>query len=386
MLREQVITPRNARNATTRNATKKQRPVTRGATRQSVSTTRRIVGYLPLVAKLLFAVCAVLFVVAAYRAAASAAFFEIRRVDVSGTARASARDIEAITRRVAGSAGVWRADIERVSAEVERLPWVRAAVVTRVLPTSLRVRVTEREPQAVVRLSESGRLAWVDTEGVMLGAVSPTDQTPVFFVRGWDETRSDAARRENRERIERYAEILRDWQAAGMANRISEVNLEDLRDVRAALAGEDSNIEVRLGGEDFGNRLRRALRVLDDERRTPRGALITRLDATVDRRVIVGFSSNVGTNTAPNDSGSRESVGDGNRENATSNNRARERATPGNAGRNTEEASTRARNERRRDEERTRRERARETNTNRTRTNDTTRRSPATNERPRRAG
>lgn len=381
MLREQVITPRNARSATTRNATKKQRPVTRGATRQSVSTTRRIASYLPLVAKLLFAVCAALFVIAAYRAAASAAFFEIRRVDVGGTARASARDIEAITRRVAGSAGVWNADIERVSAEVERLPWVRAAVVTRVLPTSLRVRVTEREPQAVVRLSESGRLAWVDTEGVMLGAVSPTDQTPVFFVRGWDETRSDAARRENRERIERYAEILRDWQAAGMASRISEVNLEDLRDVRAALAGEDSNIEVRLGGEDFGNRLRRALRVLDDERRTPRGALITRLDATVDRRVIVGFSSNAVTNAAPS-----ESVGDGNREEATSNNRARERTTPRDAGRNTEETNARAGNERRRDDERTRRERARETNANRTRTNDTTRRSPATNERPRRAG
>jgi cell division protein FtsQ len=386
VLREQVITPRNAKGAQTRGTTK-----TRSATktqraaagRANVSTSRRIAGYLPLAAKLLFVVCAILFAVAVYRAAGRAAFFEIRRIDVNSTSgRVSTRDVEATVRRVAGTSGVWNADLSRISEEVERLTWVRAAIVTRVLPTGLRIRISEREPRAVVRLSESGRLAWVDTEGVVLGAVTPTDRMPPFFVRGWNEARTESANRENRERIARYTEMLRAWEAAGFANRISEVNLEDLRDVRVELAGADSNIEVRLGGEDFGNRLRYALQELDRQRQTTRGAFISYLDTTVERRVIVGFNPNAVPNARTEESENRESASEETRRSEAPNNRTRERATERNtAAAERTEVNSRTRNERQRNEN-ARREPARDRNA--ARSNETTsRREP--NERPRRA-
>jgi hypothetical protein len=65
----------------------------------------------------------------------------------------------------------------------------------------------------------------------------------------------------------------------------------DLRDVRVQLAGDDSQIEVRLGSEDQGVRLKKALNVLDAQRQTARGPLISYIDLTQGKRAIVGLVS-----------------------------------------------------------------------------------------------
>src|SRR5258706_4153427 len=69
-------------------------------------------------------------------------------IDVTGTSRTSAEEIEGLTRRAVARTGVWRADLSAISAELERLPGVRRAVISRVLPDRLRVRITGRVPAA----------------------------------------------------------------------------------------------------------------------------------------------------------------------------------------------------------------------------------------------
>lgn len=307
-MREQVITPRAGRAASSakgRSGEIVQKPARRdrGSNPRAGGSLRKALVYLPLVGKIMLAVIAGVLVFAGYRAAASASFFQIRTVDVSGTSRASADEIKRVVRGAAQPTGVWRADISALSRELERLPWVRRAIISRVLPDGLRVRVMEREPRAVVRTS-SGKLIWVDDDAVTLGQMSPTDRMPPFFIRGWDEAGTEAAQAENRERMQKYLLMLKEWEQAGLVERVSEVNLIDTRDVRAQLAGDDSQVEVRLGGQDFGARLKNALKVLDEQRGTPRGALITRLDATLEKRVIVGFSSGLPQSSESTDAGS----------------------------------------------------------------------------------
>jgi cell division protein FtsQ len=227
---------------------------------------------------------------AGYRAAASASLFQLRKVEVQGTARASADAVQMIVRRDVSSTGVWQADLKEISAHLERLLWVRSAVVTRVLPDGIRVRITERVPRAVVRLS-TGRFAWVDDDAVLLGEMKPTDEMPPFFLRGWNEDDSETARGENSNRVSKYLELRRLWDGAGLSERVSEVNLIDVRDVRAQLAGDDSQIEVRLGSQDLGKRLKQALEVLDEQRKTARGSFISYVDLTQGKRAIVGFVS-----------------------------------------------------------------------------------------------
>src|SRR5262249_10577131 len=157
---------------------------------------------------------------------------------------------------------------------LSRLPGVRRAVVSRVLPDGLRVRVTERVPVAVIRTA-AGHFGWVDEEGVALGGMRPGVQMPAFLMRGWKEEGTAEAGAENVERVRKYLELVREWNAAGLSERVSEVTLVDMKDIRVQLAGRDSQVEVRVGAEDAGPRLKIALNALDEYKQTPRGSSIT---------------------------------------------------------------------------------------------------------------
>lgn len=294
-MREQVIASRGSRGSQRAAAQPRgfvQRPARRGnATGRRVRSfsPRALFGYVPSALKVILAILAVVTLIVGYRVAASASLFEVQSIDVTGTSRTSAEEIEGLTRRAVARTGVWRANLTAISAELGRLPGVRRAIVTRVLPDRLRVRITERVPVAVVRTS-GGHFLWVDEEGVALGEMKPADRVPSFFVRGWNEEGTEDARKENAERVQKYLEIAREWDAMGLSERVSEVDLIDVRGVRAQLAGKDSQIEVRLGGQELGARLKLALDSLDEYKQTPRGSSIIYLDLTTGR-VVIGFSS-----------------------------------------------------------------------------------------------
>jgi len=265
-----------------------QRPAKRGSNENIAARLRSLLTYVPLALRIGVAAIIALIAFVGYRAAASASFFQVRTVETRGASRASVDDIKNLVRRDVSETGVWRADLQQLSHDLERLPWVRTAVVTRVLPDGIRVRITEREPKAVVRTA-AGRFMWVDDDAVFLGEMSSTDQMPAFFLRGWNEDNSNTAQAENRDRVRRFLELQRDWSGQGVAERVSEVNLLDLHDVRVQLAGDDSQIEVRLGSQDQSARLSKALSVLDAQRQTARGPLISYIDLTQGKRAIVGL-------------------------------------------------------------------------------------------------
>jgi cell division protein FtsQ len=265
-----------------------QRPAKRSPGENITARLRSLLTYVPLALRIGVIAVIALIAFVGYRAAASASFFQVRTVETRGAARASVDDIKNVVRRDVSETGVWRADLQQLSNDLERLPWVRTAVVTRVLPDGIRVRITEREPKAVVRTA-AGRFTWVDDDAVYLGEMSPTDQMPAFFLRGWNEDDSSIARTENRERVKKFLELQRDWSGQGVSERVSELNLLDLRDVRVQLAGDDSQIEVRLGSQDQSARLGKALTVLDAQRQTARGPLISYIDLTQGKRAIVGL-------------------------------------------------------------------------------------------------
>jgi len=289
-LREQVVAQKvgNRSGMGKGRATVGQRPAKRSANETIAARLKSLLGYVPLALRI--GVIAIIGLIAfvGYRAAASASFFQVRTIETRGASRASVEDIKGVVRHDVSDTGVWRADLQELSHHLEKLPWVRTAVVTRVLPDGIRIRITEREPRAVVRTS-AGRFVWVDDDAVYLGEMAPTDQMPSFFLRGWNEDDSTTAQKENRERVARFLELQRDWSAQGISERVSEANLMDLRDVRVQLAGDDSQIEVRLGSEDQSARLSKALTVLDAQRQTARGPLISYIDLTQGKRAIVGL-------------------------------------------------------------------------------------------------
>jgi cell division protein FtsQ len=296
-VREQVI-PQKVGNRSGMTAKRSkgvvaQRPLRRdrdGSGQSLGQRMRAILGYVPFILKMVLAIVVGGLIFVGYRAASAASFFQIRKVEIQGNSRASAADVQTMVMREVAKTGVWRAELDEISSHLERLPWIRVAVVSRVLPDGIRVRLEERQPRAVVRTA-AGKFLWVDDDAVLLGEMLPTDQMPAFFLRGWNEDPGETIRKENVERVNRFLELQREWGIAGLSERVSEVNVIDIRDVRAQLAGDDSQIEVRLGSQDFGKRLQDALGVLDAHRQTARGQFISYLDLTQGRRAVVGFTS-----------------------------------------------------------------------------------------------
>lgn len=295
-MREQVVAHKVGNRSGVsgrRSSASAQRPARRESGGEAlVARFRAMLGYLPSFLKVVLAIVVGVLIFAGYRAAASASFFQVKRVEVQGSSRVSADDIQALVRKDVEKTGVWKADLNGMNARLERLPWIRTAVVSRVLPDGIRVRIVERVPRAVVRTA-SGRFRWVDDDAVLLGEMLPTDQIPAFFLRGLNEEDPEGARKENRERVAKFMELQNDWNAAGLSERVSEVNLIDIRDIRAQLAGDNSQIEVRLGSQDHGKRLKDALEVLDAQRQSAHGSQISYIDLSQGKRAIVGLTSGV---------------------------------------------------------------------------------------------
>ena len=195
-----------------------------------------------------------------YRTATASAFFDVRAIDVRGVSRASKDDIERIVKLQTQKSGVWNADLADIKTDVEKLMFVKSAVVSRVLPDGLRVSVNERIPRVVVRL-KSGDV-WADEDSVMLGSVTENETRPPFLLRGWDESKSDKSAKENQERVKIYLKMLNEWQDYDLAARVSSVNLADLQDPQAIVQDSGEFVTISLGKENFGKRLQKALEVV----------------------------------------------------------------------------------------------------------------------------
>ena len=293
-MREQVITPRAGRvgagskgrgAAAPRSNARRARPSSAKDARQKSFTWKTALPYVPTVLKAVLAVALGLLAYHGYRTAVSASFFKVRAVDVAGATRASREDIRAEVLRLS-NAGVWQSDLEVIAKELRSLPWVRDAIVTRVLPGGLRVRVTEREPRVIARTS-GGRLAWVDDDGVLLGVATPGDED--FFIRGLEEVGGADARRANRERMGVALELKAELDKTGLSKRVSEIDVGDLADVRVHLTGQDAGTQVALGRQDYAKRLRQALAKLDETGRVQNGQCVSYINMTTGRNAIFGL-------------------------------------------------------------------------------------------------
>jgi cell division septal protein FtsQ len=193
-----------------------------------------------------------------YRTVTASAFFDVKSVDVNGANRSPKDAIENIIKRESAKTGVWNADLAEIKREVENLTLVKTATVSRVLPNGVQVNITERVPCVVVQLDSD--LYWADEEGVLLGKVLKDEETPPFVLQGWSKSKLENAQRENKLRARMYLQMLEEWQDFEVAKRVSVVDLSDLQDAKAIVRDSGENVSVSLGSENFGKRLREALK------------------------------------------------------------------------------------------------------------------------------
>lgn len=181
-------------------------------------------------------------------------FFEVKAVDVRGTERASREDIARIASNTADTSGVWNADLDEIRVKVEKLPFVKTASVSRVLPDGLSVHVTERIPIAVLKLSNGNML--VDSESNVLAKANENEANLPVILTGWDESKTEKAAKENLERVKIYQKMLAEWREVGLVTRVQSVDLADLRDPKAVTDDSGNLVTISVGRDAFAQHLK----------------------------------------------------------------------------------------------------------------------------------
>lgn len=195
-----------------------------------------------------------------YRTVTASDFFHVAKVDVRGTTRSSRPDIERIVSIQTERSGVWNADLPDIRAKVEKLPFVRSASVSRVLPTGIRVVVYEHTPQAIVRTNGGDYL--VSEEGNLLARADKAEKDLPFVMLGWDETKSEKAGKDNLERLKTYKTMLAEWQQFDLASRVRFVDLSNLREPRAVTEDSGQSVSIELAKDNFGEHLKRGINAI----------------------------------------------------------------------------------------------------------------------------
>ncbi|MBX3277504.1 MAG: FtsQ-type POTRA domain-containing protein [Acidobacteria bacterium] len=214
----------------------------------------------------LFAVAVVAGAGYAYREFAGSDYFALRNVELRGDLRASRREL--ISSLESGASdGLWRADLDDLRERLRRHPWVRDAEVVRVLPDTLRVTISEREPYAMARL-QRGALVWVDRDGVILdeqgafkGAAEVDKGLPL--IGGLLESDDAQSRDANRRMMlvyERLIEELRQGEPP-LLGEVEEVRFDEAEGVHIHIARR--RVYVIAASEDFHSQVKKALALLD---------------------------------------------------------------------------------------------------------------------------
>jgi cell division protein FtsQ len=137
----------------------------------------------------------------AYGRTQSDARFAVQTIEVVGAVHTPHESIELITQQYRGL-NLFKIDIARVQRDLGGLAWVRRIDIEKKLPDTLRVKIAERTPVALIKAGD--RLLYVDEDGVSFAELSADvgdDDLPlVTDAIGGELTRSVALLRELRAR------------------------------------------------------------------------------------------------------------------------------------------------------------------------------------------
>lgn len=189
--------------------------------------------------------------------------FAIKTVVVDGNVRRTAHQLTQLAGAKLGT-NIFAFDPQAAGAAVEADDWIERATVTRELPNTIRIEVTEREARALLAIK--GRLYLADTKGNVFKELRPNDPQDLPIVTGIEPEEISEDREEVKLRLRRVFDLLSDLEAAEVAKRhpLQEVHLE--RDGRLIITVGSDGIALHFGQPPYRLKVEKVVRVLQEVR------------------------------------------------------------------------------------------------------------------------
>ena len=176
----------------------------------------------------------------------------VRKIVVHGHVRLSNGEVQALVEGLRGSS-ILTVDLPEYRARLLESPWVADVALRRVLPSTIEVFVSEREPVALCRIN--GQLYLVDRSGTIIDEFGPKYRKfNLPIIDGATRAPSSGEPIVDERRIALATRVIDDVASdAALAARISQIDVSDLFDVVVLL--DDDPALLHLGTEKFAERL-----------------------------------------------------------------------------------------------------------------------------------
>jgi cell division protein FtsQ len=211
--------------------------------------------------------------------------FAVNEIITSGGKRRSHEDI-ASTAGIEKGQNVFSIDLNRSRARLAADPWIETAELTRQLPGTISIRVTEREASGIVAMAEGTYL--VTRDGAIIKRVESGDPLEFHVITGVA-LKTLVEDREGATRTIRSAlDLAYDYDRSPLAQRspIQEVHVEPTGDMTLVVG--KSNVVVRLGSAPYRRKLDQAARIVGElDRRGAKPDTIMLDDEARPDRVVV---------------------------------------------------------------------------------------------------
>jgi len=206
----------------------------------------------------------------------------ITRITVSGNSRLSKGEVVSLLDGIRSS-NMLTVDIESWRQKLLASPWVADAAIRRVLPGTVNVVISERQPMGIGRVNDD--LYLIDDRGGIIDQYGPNyAEFDLPVIDGLAAAPRDNGLLVDEARAAFAARVLTALQARpALARRVSEIDVSDVRDAVLILKGDTAL--VRVGSEQFAERLQSYLDLAPALRE--RVAAIDYVDLRFDERVYV---------------------------------------------------------------------------------------------------
>jgi cell division protein FtsQ len=224
--------------------------------------------------------------------------FAVTSVVVDGVKRLSPQRVSRAAGIAAGN-NIFDIDEESAAAKVRVDPWVESAKVQKALPSTVHIRVVERDPRLAANID--GKLFLVDGRGLPFKEAEPGDPVDFPIVTG---LRAEELARDGEStsrKLRTALELLADLDEERVAERfpVQEVHIDDLGQLTAIVGAEA--LSLVFGEPPFRAKVQKAARIFAELRTRQAKAEVLFLDNRAHpERVVVRMRNERASKLAQN--------------------------------------------------------------------------------------
>lgn len=211
--------------------------------------------------------------------------FGVKTIRVEGTAKRTPEQVAALAGVESGK-NIFRIDMEAAKLRILQDPWIEKATVTRKLPSTITIEVTEREAAAAVTIGSDVYLC--THEGELFKKIEPGDPGNLILISGPLAEQITKDRASVVKRVRGALDLLAQYERKGPNKRLPIQEIHLLPDGTARMTVGKEAVTLELGRQPYGNKITKAARVLDEVARRNAEPSVVFLDndAHPDRVVV----------------------------------------------------------------------------------------------------